>query len=69
MQDDTWSVDLLRGTVVNSAGDKIFQTEQSIKETYKRQMEYFLTNVKNAQTMMNNLDEATRTLKLSLRNA
>lgn len=69
MEDDTWSVDLLRGTIVNSGGDKIFQTEQSMKETYKSQMEYFLTNMTNAKPMMNNLDEAVRTLKLCLHNA
>ena len=69
MEDDTWSVDLLRGTIVNSGGDKIFQTEQSMKETYKSQMEYFLTNMTNDKPMMNNLDEAVRTLKLCLHNA
>jgi predicted dehydrogenase len=69
MEDDTWSVDLLRGTIVNSGGDKIFQTEQLMKETYKSQMEYFLTNMTNAKPMMNNLDEAVRTLKLCLHNA
>lgn len=69
MEDDTWSVDLLRGMIINSAGDRIFQTELSMKETYKRQMVYFLTNMTNAQPMMNNLDEAVRTLKLCLHNA
>jgi predicted dehydrogenase len=69
MENDTWNVDLLKGTIVNSSGNKIFQTKQSIKETYKGQMAYFLKNMKNAEQMMNNLDEAVRTLKLCLNNA
>ncbi len=66
LSEDEWYVDLLNGTIKNSIGEIIFQSDVSIQDTYKRQLEYFINAINTDKKLMNNLDESIETLKICL---
>lgn len=59
----TLTVDLLKNCVTKN-GSLIFSSNQSILETYKSQMKYFIEN-KDSE-MMNNIQEAYKVLQLAI---
>lgn len=68
-EDETWTVDLLKSTIINNKGDIIFQSENfSIQETYYKQMKYFIENLNLAIMPMNTLQESMVALKIVLQN-
>lgn len=65
-EDESWTVDLLKGTVVNAKGELLFETSATIADTYTFQMNYFLSCIQKKEAMMNDLAESFETLKISL---
>jgi predicted dehydrogenase len=67
MDNDTWTADLLEGSVVNKKKETIFKDSSPVSCTYKSQIEYFLAGLDNEKDYMNNLFESINTLKYCLR--
>jgi predicted dehydrogenase len=66
MDEDTWTVDLLKCVVRNAKGDEIFSSNFEITGTYIDQMVYFLKSLRESTPLMNDLKESLVTLKLCL---
>jgi len=66
LTDEEWYADILNGIVKNSKGEILFESDVSMQDTYKRQLEYFLNAIKTEEILMNNLDESIETLKICL---
>ncbi|MDB4285817.1 Gfo/Idh/MocA family oxidoreductase [bacterium] len=64
-EDKTWKVDLLKNTVTQGE-EVIFESEQRITDTYKTQMEYFLSCISSNSRCMNDFEEALDVLTFSL---
>ncbi|HPJ68329.1 MAG TPA: Gfo/Idh/MocA family oxidoreductase [Desulfobacteraceae bacterium] len=67
--DDTYTIDLLRNSITNNS-EIVFRSEQTIRDTYFRQMEYFIDLVikeRNQGKMMNDIHEAYEVLKICLK--
>jgi predicted dehydrogenase len=65
-QDETWQVDLLKNTIYSNKG-KVFSSNQTMMETYDRQMKYFIENI-HTKKIMNTANEAFEVLKICLNN-
>lgn len=67
-EDETWTVDLLTNKIMS--GNKIlFSSNQSIKDTYLAQMNYFIQLVKDKRSKSDNtISDAFNVLKICLRN-
>ena len=67
--DDTYTVDLASNTV-SSTKDIIYESKQVLMDTYKKQLEYFITEItghpKKKKKIMNNMEEAFEVLKICL---
>lgn len=66
MEDDTWNVNLLNGSIVNSTGSIIYNTSYNIVETYFDQMNYFIKCIKSGKPVMNDIHYSVQTLNLCL---
>jgi predicted dehydrogenase len=64
-EDETWNVDLLKNKVVCN-NKLIFSSEQSISDTYKLQMKYFLDSLNSANGTFNTVSNAYDVLKICL---
>jgi predicted dehydrogenase len=64
--DDTLSVDLLSGVIVNSKGEVLLRALVDMEEIYVKQMSYFLNVIHLTQPLMNGLEESLRVLELCL---
>lgn len=63
--DQTWNIDLIKNLI--TADEKvIFSSDDTIGDTYLRQMEYFIHSVKNNLMPENNLCSGVNTLKIAL---
>lgn len=66
-EDDTLVVDLISNTVSsNSTGSVLFESKMKIADTYKEQMLYFLTKIKNGEQPMNSFDNAFKVLQIAM---
>jgi len=67
-QDETWSIDLLKNSIVSSTGEIVYYSDNNfvIGDTYKAQMEYFINCLVNNQKPMNSFTESLETLKTCL---
>lgn len=65
-ENESWSVDLLKGTITDHLGNSIYASDYDIKQTYEDQMSYFLDCLKNEKLPMNDFDEAVNVLKICL---
>lgn len=64
---DTIIADLLSGTVYSAvSGKQLFEDTSPIRETYTRQMRYFIHQIATKQQPMNDFDEGVETLKIAL---
>lgn len=63
--DETWEVDLRQNSVV-SGGRILFQSGQTIAETYYDQMSYFIDNVKKGKPSFNSIEDSYNVLKICL---
>jgi predicted dehydrogenase len=66
MQDNTWTLDLLTGTVFNSNKELIYSDDSPVLDTYLHQMRYFLNNREKGQEFMNDFSESTKALRICL---
>jgi predicted dehydrogenase len=66
MPEETWTADLLAGTILCSAGTEIFRDTQTTDVSYRRQMEYFIRCIRTGSKPMNGLEESLETLKICL---
>jgi predicted dehydrogenase len=65
--DDTLIVDLLQNKVTsNVSGEILFQSDVGIIDTYTRQIEYFVNQIKAGGVLMNNFDYSISILKLAI---
>lgn len=68
--DDTYTVDLFSNTV-SSTKTVLYESEQVLTDTYKKQLEYFIGKVTNSsnkeEKIMNNIEEAFEVLKICLK--
>lgn len=60
----TWNVDLLKNSVIYN-GVEVFNSKQTILDTYVSQMKYFLNNM-NSNNTFNDVNEAFNVLKICL---
>lgn len=63
---DTWTADLLKGTVYSSDGTTLFHDPTPVRETYIRQMCYFINALEKNQVTMNSFEESLEALKICL---
>lgn len=67
--DDTYTADLLSNSIFSTKG-KVYSSEQSINDTYMKQMKYFIDKIKapQASNIMNDIKESYEVLKICLTN-
>ncbi len=66
LENDTWLVDLLNGSVTDQNGTVIFQAQFDIMQTYKDQMIHFLTCIQSGVSSMNTIDDGYKVLRMCL---
>lgn len=64
----TLYIDLLDNKIVDSNNKILFQSDESVDETYFHQMSYFVKAMENQYSIMNDIDESTKILKYALQN-
>ena len=65
--EDTLIIDLLSNEVTSKlGGNLLFKSDIRIVDTYTRQMEYFVDQIKAGKELMNNFDFAINVLKLAI---
>jgi predicted dehydrogenase len=68
-ENETWTVDLLKNTIINNQGSIIFHDNNfTIKDTYRLQMHYFLDTLKANRKQLNTFVESIYVLKTCLSN-
>lgn len=66
---ETWLVDLIKNQIKNDVGEFLYKaTDFNIKDTYKFQLDYFITCLKKNQIPMNSFVESIEILKICLNN-
>ncbi len=65
-ENDTWSIDLLKGQILNSHNEVVFSKKFEIMQTYVDQMNYFLDKIKTGEEFMNSYEESLEILKLAV---
>jgi hypothetical protein len=63
--DETWEVDLRQNSVV-SGGRNLFQSKQTVAETYLDQMNYFIDTIQNGDSSFNSINDSYNVLKICL---
>lgn len=63
--DGTLIVDLLKCSVMDGQGNGVFQSNADILPTYVNQLAYFIDSISTNTKMMNDFEEAIKTLKIS----
>lgn len=63
MSQDTWTADLLKGTITNGNDEVIFSNTLSVLTTYKSQMKHMVDVVKGNTKSLNTIEESYQTLK------
>jgi predicted dehydrogenase len=63
--DETWEVDLIKNSVV-SGGRILFESKQTIAETYSDQMNYFIDTIQNGNSAFNSIKDSYNVLKICL---
>lgn len=65
--DDTWLVNLITNEIKNDNNEYVFKAENfSIKDTYKDQIDYFTSCLRNKEVPMNSFKESIENLKICL---
>lgn len=69
LDEDTWTVDLIKNEIKNDAGEYLFQALYfNVKDTYSLQLDYFINCLKNKHVPMNSLKGSIEILKICLDN-
>jgi predicted dehydrogenase len=68
-EDQTITIDLIKNTIVNHLGEKLFEAINfKIIDTYKDQMQFFVNSLKANQKQMNTFADSVEVLKTCLDN-
>lgn len=65
-EDDTWVVNLKENKILDAKGNVIFKGNNSIADTYKTQLEYFINAISKRENPENNVNSAYDILKICL---
>jgi predicted dehydrogenase len=65
-EDEIWTVDLLKNEIVSDFGKVLLSGEFSILETYRTQMQYFISCIRTNSKPMNDFIESAEKLKICL---
>jgi predicted dehydrogenase len=67
--DFTWTVDLLKNSIIDNNSKIIFQAKDfNIRDTYVKQMSYYLKNISLKSIPMNSFEESINPLSITLQN-
>lgn len=66
---DIWQVDLLKNAITSETYGLIFSSEETIIDTYRKQLSYFVNCFQKGIQPMNTLEEGVENLKICLANA
>ncbi|MFT7157284.1 MAG: putative dehydrogenase, partial [Parvicella sp.] len=64
--DEEWTIDLLSNTIISSTQGIVLDEKFDLRETYKYQMQYFLSAIQNEEKAMNDFSESLEILGLCL---
>lgn len=65
--DFTWEVNLINNKIINTTDNSVvFQSEQTVLDTYTAQLDYFCNIIANNENPFNSLTESINTLKIAL---
>lgn len=64
--DTTWTLDLVKNTITDSAGKPVFKGENDMASTYEAQMRYFVDLVMQGGRSENDIETAYNVLKICL---
>jgi predicted dehydrogenase len=65
-EDNNWTVDLIKNTIVDSDDKLIFTSDYNPSDTYKNQLNYFINCIETGIKPMNSFEEGLEILKLAL---
>jgi predicted dehydrogenase len=69
LEEDTWLADLIKNEIKNDAGKYLFKAvDFNPRDTYKFQLDYFISCLKNKHLPMNSLKESIGILEICLNN-
>jgi predicted dehydrogenase len=63
--DETWEIDILRNKITSN-NQSIFSSEQSVRDTYDLQMEYFIQCLETHSISFNTIDDGFNVLEMCL---
>lgn len=66
--DDIWQIDLLNNVITSETHGVIFSSEETIMDTYYKQLSYFINCFQKQIQPMNTLEEGVENLKICLAN-
>lgn len=66
--DDSWTIDIVNSTIINSQNETIFASKLGTSDTYLQQMKHVIDIVNGKTNSINTYNEALQVLKLSLKN-
>jgi len=66
LEENTWLVDLLAGTITDQSGSMIFESKFDIRQTYVDQMVHFLNCIQTQTPTINSLDDGFKVLQMCL---
>ena len=64
--DEVWYAELINGSIRDQGGAVVYQADFDGQKTYDEQMQYYLNHLNNQQPYMNDVFNATETLKIAL---
>lgn len=64
--DKIWTADMRAGVITDAQGNTVYKSRNSVADTYRDQMQYFISSIRTRSCMENDAAEALRTLRLAL---
>lgn len=66
-ENETWVVDIANNKIISNTGNIIFESQQTILDTYTKQMQYFINLLNNhKEKSFNSLSDSIEVLKIAL---
>ncbi len=67
LDDATWNVDLIKNNIIRLDNNTVvFESNQTVQDTYTKQLDYFCNCITTNKTPFNSLKESVNTLKIAL---
>lgn len=67
LEDNTWFTNLITNEITDNTNKVIYQSHQTVQDTYINQMEYFCKAIKQNEFQFNTISESINTLKIALK--